>query len=173
MLLTSKVNQQTYTVSSSNPFLFKSSNPSHFRCHTLNITSYLLKGNNSTKKRVHNDSNKENSIHPNMDLPSTDFGNYSLFKPKLRSKLISKKRVVLPTKKIYFEDEENNGALIIFPLYEEHEAYNSDPLNENFIQMAGDEDVKSDDEMIEKGSLFLLKEIKYGIVAFSQKRNGL
>ena len=39
--------------------------------------------------------------------------------------------------------------------------------------MVGDEDVRSDEEMIEKGAVYLLNELKYGIVAFSQKRQGL
>lgn len=170
MLLPTKPNPRSYQVSSSNPFLFTSTNPSRTKPKVLNISTHLSDGNNSTKKRLPSGANKENVYLPNMGYPLGTASEFDMFKPKLRSKLITRKRVQLPKKKIYFEDE---GTLKVFPLYEEQETYTSQPLNENVIPMVGDEDVKSDEEMIEKGAVYLLNELKYGIVAFSQKRQGI
>ena len=172
MLLQTKPNPRSYHVSSTNPFLFTSTNPHRAKLNVLDISTTLLSGNNSTKKRLPSGANKENVSHPNLATlsPSKEF---DVFKPKLRTRLITRKRVELPKKKIYFEDEENGGTLKTFPLYEEQETYTSQPLSENVIPMVGDEDVRSDEEMIETGAVYLLNELKYGIVAFSQKRQGL
>ena len=168
-------NQQKYRyfLPTSNPFLYQSNNSGRNRNSIINVDSFLNNGNNSTKKRIrdlHHD--KENYDKSNLPSPKSTLDNYSLF--KLKKKMRNKGSRIISSKRIYFEDSDSCSQKnqIFFPLFEDSQIYCGNPYNEHCINMTNDEDVKSDDDLITKGSIYLINEIKYGIVAFSQKIKG-
>ena len=72
-------------------------------------------------------------------------------------------------KKIIFSFEDKNESLE-FILYKDQKIFSANPFNEKLIPMINDEDVLSDDELIEKSTNNVYSNLNKGIEDF-QKGN--
>ena len=129
-----------------------------FKIKDLNL---IDKDNQSTKKRISNE-NKKNKL--NIESILNEKNIYQLFSKR---KQIMKKKY--NNKKIIFSFEDKNESLE-FILYKDQNIFSANPFNEKLIRMVNDEDVLSDDELIEKSTNNVYSNLNKGIEDF-QKGN--
>ena len=129
-----------------------------FKIKDLNL---IDKDNQSTKKRISNE-NKKNKL--NIESILNEKNIYQLFSKR---KQIMKKKY--NNKKIIFSFEDKNESLE-FILYKDQNIFSANPFNEKLIRMVNDEDVLSDDELIEKSTNIVYSNLNKGIEDF-QKGN--
>lgn len=129
-----------------------------FKIKDLNL---IDKDNQSTKKRISNE-NKKNKL--NIESILNEKNIYQLFSKR---KQIMKKKY--NNKKIIFSFEDKNESLE-FILYKDQKIFSANPFNEKLIRMVNDEDVLSDDELIEKSTNNVYSNLNKGIEDF-QKGN--
>jgi hypothetical protein len=129
-----------------------------FKIKDLNL---IDKDNQSTKKRISNE-NKKNKL--NIESILNEKNIYQLF---AKRKQIMKKK--FNNKKIIFSFEDKNESLE-FILYKDQNIFSANPFNEKLIRMVNDEDVLSDDELIEKSTNIVYSNLNKGIEDF-QKGN--
>ena len=144
-LLAQKKIKDPYDFPLLNPFTLPRNGESiYLQNENENQENLFANGNAMTKKRLEESDLKKETYAQNHL-------NYNLFKAK---KLRSHRRTSL-NKILSFQTEAPEHIDRTFPLFTDKEIFSCDPYNDKVIPMMTDEDVESDEELIEKAQAFL------------------